>query len=131
MNLFLKQFVLSAAESTSTRKEIIRRATEILAHYHEHLREPCDSGRILLPDRCVLLPLLFNSLINCDMIAVGREMAVEDRMFNLLLVMAMNVETSQRYLYPSIIPLLDPVQPQSVSKIFFLKPLGAGREQKF
>lgn len=116
MNLLLKQVVSQAKDSTptATRDGLINRVVQMLAYFRQNYSKPSCPLDILLPGPCLLLPLNTNSLINCDAISGGQEMTVDDRVYYMFAVMSMHAGATQRYLYPSVIALLDPAQPQPV-----------------
>jgi len=117
MNSLLKQIVYKAKDSTptATRDGLVKRVVKILAYFRENYSKPSCPQDIILPERWLLLPLYTNSLINCDAASGGQEMTVDDRVYYMFAVMSMHVGATQRYLYPSVIPLLDPTQTQQVS----------------
>ena len=124
MNLLLKQSVSRTTEVSSpkvTRDGLINRSAQILACYRKNCASPSSPGQLILPECMKLLPLYINCLLNCDALSGGQDMSVDDRTFNMLAVQTMNVGATLGYLYPRLVPLLDPTQPQLV--IFTFLPV--------
>lgn len=120
MNFLLKQSVSQVKDSTpmNTQKRIIERAAQMLASYRRNCPSPSPVRDFKLPGSMPLLPLYVNSLLKCDALSGGQEMTVDDRVYHMITVMSMDVGATQRYLYSSVIPLLDPTHPQPVRWVF-------------
>lgn len=94
------------------RDALIQRSAQILATYRKNCASPTSSGQLILPECMKLLPLYANCLLNCDAVSGGQDIAIDDRRYNMYSVMTMHVAASLAYLYPRLVPLLDPSQEQ-------------------
>ena len=87
------------------RDGLINRSAQILACYRKNCASPSSPGQLILPECMKLLPLYANCLLNCDALAGGSDMMVDDRTFNMFAVQTMDVAASLSYLYPRLLPV--------------------------
>lgn len=79
-----------------------------MACYRKNCAAPSSAGQLILPECMKLLPLYVNCLLNCDALSGGQDMTIDDRTFNMYAVQTMHVGASLAYLYPRLVPLLEP-----------------------
>lgn len=83
------------------------RTAQILAAYRKNCASPGSAGQLILPECMKLLPLYINCLMKSDALSGGSEMTLDDRTFQMMAVMIMDIPTSVNYFYPRLVPLMD------------------------
>lgn len=110
INYLSKQCAFKLLENSpkTIKDALISKTATILATYRKHCASPGSSiGQLILPECLKLLPLYVNSLIKCDAISGGPEIAVDDRSFAIYCTQIMDIPTSVVYFYPHLISLHD------------------------
>ncbi|XP_060880025.1 protein transport protein Sec24D-like isoform X2 [Metopolophium dirhodum] len=107
MNFFGKQVMYKILESSGrqVKEAITNKTAQILATYRKHCAPPSSAGQLILPECLKLMPLYINCLIKCDAMSGGPDLTVDDRWFNMHLVITANIPTTLGYFYPRLIPL--------------------------
>ncbi|XP_050536806.1 protein transport protein Sec24D isoform X2 [Daktulosphaira vitifoliae] len=107
MNFFGKQVMYKILESSGrqVKDAIINKTAQILATYRKHCASPSSAGQLILPECMKLMPLYLNCLIKSDAMSGGPDMTVDDRWYNMHLVITADIPTTLGYFYPRLIPL--------------------------
>ncbi|XP_050054352.1 protein transport protein Sec24D isoform X36 [Aphis gossypii] len=107
MNFFGKQVMYKILESSGrqVKDAITNKTAQILATYRKHCASPSSAGQLILPECMKLMPLYVNCLIKSDAMSGGPDMTVDDRWFNMHLVITADIPTTLGYFYPRLIPI--------------------------
>jgi protein transport protein SEC24 len=107
MNFFGKQVMYKILESSGrqVKEAITNKTAQILATYRKHCASPSSAGQLILPECMKLMPLYVNCLIKCDAMSGGPDLTVDDRWFNMHLVITADIPTTLGYFYPRLIPI--------------------------
>ncbi|XP_060840274.1 protein transport protein Sec24D isoform X1 [Rhopalosiphum padi] len=107
MNFFGKQVMYKILESSGrqVKDAITNKTAQILATYRKHCASPSSAGQLILPECMKLMPLYVNCLIKCDAMSGGPDLTVDDRWFNMHLVITADIPTTLGYFYPRLIPI--------------------------
>jgi len=108
------------------KEAITNKTAQILATYRKHCASPSSAGQLILPECMKLMPLYVNCLIksdamsggmlfilftydrnknSCHFFYVGPDLTVDDRWFNMHLVITADIPTTLGYFYPRLIPI--------------------------
>uniref|UniRef100_A0A2S2QTF0 Protein transport protein Sec24C n=1 Tax=Sipha flava TaxID=143950 RepID=A0A2S2QTF0_9HEMI len=107
MNFFGKQVMYKILESSGrqVKEAITNKTAQILATYRKHCASPSSAGQLILPECMKLMPLYINCLIKSDAMSGGPDMTVDDRWYNMHLVITADIPTTLGYFYPRLIPI--------------------------
>ncbi|XP_025201157.1 protein transport protein Sec24D isoform X3 [Melanaphis sacchari] len=107
MNFFGKQVMYKILESSGrqVKDAITNKTAQILATYRKHCASPSSAGQLILPECMKLMPLYVNCLIKCDAMSGGPDLTVDDRWYNMHLVITADIPTTLGYFYPRLIPI--------------------------
>ncbi|VVC37865.1 Sec23/Sec24, trunk domain,Sec23/Sec24 beta-sandwich,ADF-H/Gelsolin-like domain,Zinc finger [Cinara cedri] len=107
INFFGKQVMYKILESSGHRVKdaITNKAAQILATYRKHCASPSSVGQLILPECMKLMPLYVNCIIKSDAMSGGSDMTVDDRWYNMHLVITSDIPTTLGYFYPRLIPI--------------------------
>ncbi|KAL5234430.1 hypothetical protein ACI65C_001840 [Semiaphis heraclei] len=107
MNFFGKQVMYKILESSGrqVKEAITNKTAQILATYRKHCASPSSAGQLILPECMKLMPLYVNCLIKSDAMSGGPDLTVDDRWYNMHLVITADIPTTLGYFYPRLIPI--------------------------
>ncbi|XP_046354960.1 protein transport protein Sec24C-like [Haliotis rufescens] len=87
------------------REYVMNEVAQILACYRKNCASPSSAGQLILPECMKLLPLYANCVLKSDGVQGGSEISTDDRSYLIHLINSMNVETSNVFFYPRLMPL--------------------------
>ncbi|CAG0892731.1 unnamed protein product [Cyprideis torosa] len=107
VNCFAKATISHLCDNNpkAIKEALINKCAQILACYRKHCASPSSPGQLILPEGMKLLPLYINCLLKSDALSGGQELTTDDRAFQMMAVMAMDVVSTVAYFYPRLIPL--------------------------
>lgn len=87
-------------------KEIlVNQTAHILACYRKNCANPSSAGQLILPEAMKLLPIYMNCLLKSYVLLASPDIPTDERTFQRLLVTSMDVEGTQSFFYPRLIPI--------------------------
>ncbi|XP_076459281.1 protein transport protein Sec24C-like [Babylonia areolata] len=109
INFFAKQAVRHTLNHNPkhVREHIMNEVSQILACYRKNCANPSSAGQLILPECMKLLPLYSNCIIKSDGIQGGSEISTDDRSYLMHLINAMDVQSTNVFFYPRLLPFHD------------------------
>ncbi|CAK8671061.1 unnamed protein product [Clavelina lepadiformis] len=108
MNYLAKKSVNLGCQiaTAKIREDLLSQASVILAMYRKHVASPSSPGQLILPECMKLLPVYLNCLLKNDAIHSSHDISTDDRAYLRQLILSMDVDETQLFFYPKLLPLL-------------------------
>lgn len=98
-------FQLLDSTPKQIKDKLVLRCAQMLACYRKNCASPSSSGQLILPECMKLLPLYVNCLMKSDALSGGSDTTIDDRSYNMSVVLSMDIESSVAYFYPRLLPV--------------------------
>jgi protein transport protein SEC24 len=103
--VFTAMFQLLDSTPKTIKDKLVLRCAQMLACYRKNCASPSSSGQLILPECMKLLPLYVNCLMKSDALSGGSDTTIDDRSYNMAVVLSMDIESSVAYFYPRLLPV--------------------------